>query len=939
MLIEYDMDPDKSGLNLGSTSANYHKAQSPGLEITSYRLLKPQASQELLPGPVQTPLTYLGPTWTQAPDTAPALALARTWSVQTEGLSPAQAQAGTWYAPAPAPWAPAPASTTLTYPAPAPWAPAQASTTLTYPAPAPWAPPRTSDLVYSAPVIPATITWAPPPPQAQAVTWVTPASTWNPSPAHQPPPQYQPVTFSDFTKPQTIRNNQGFTYQWHQQSDGKYEDESLSLDLREVQSVFDLRARDEALKQANRLKHENTKLTTNAERQLTQIQSLKRELSQAYIKNQRLLTQNELNLREYNRKLKNATVLTDIDAQLAQAAETRAARAAAENERVARVAAENERARAEAETRARAAEARVGQLQRQTHTAEAQLADEIQARAAQAAETERARADAALQAQLAAEAKLAVEIQARAAAEVRVTELEGEINQKDKMISKLQQSVASLTGGLQSAIKYLTNLNSAAVENNNSNKTITYIENEKTHVLTWNYDQDKFKRELELDSRFNMFSKMAAFKDSKNPDSESQKQNEQRDITFITLLKLKIIALGMHNGSDFEKSSSNINGYLEGLGIKSGNELCDNDSKSFCQEYLKLGDQYKKILGDSDYKDALEKMMSDYFKKETLPLRNKNALAYKKLEPHKFADKIKEVSGFDFSTNDEHQKDQIKFLSTFEIALKDACSGYEEIKKQTSTSPAGSAEGQEFKITPEIAKVFIVLDEQSQRDFLAKIGYNQIEKLRGLVDNELNLWLREKNDFEVKNPKDIPLNFAEKFISRLFWGQEKKDKAKDLVDVRNQKDNFSEKIQECNDALDKLDIKIEESRVINPSLVQQALSGAQSSLSVFITNLNSIILGQQQEEVHPQPNNSSDIQRIIGDEGSKLIFPVRLPPDRNVSIPVDDSLVGNVSAAASFETAASVESYRGLVPSYNSIIQTGALPTPILQPAAERGVA
>ncbi len=308
-----------------------------------------------------------------------------------------------------------------------------------------------------------------------------------------------------------------------------------------------------------------------------------------------------------------------------------------------------------------------------------------------------------------------------------------ENNELKKQIENLKSTIIDLKKGFEKIEKEITSFFSKK----NKEHQIVVKEVKKAQgaqgakndfSLSWEFDPRELAKTE--NTEYNMFSKFPSFQGENL--SHIITVDQKKDVSKITLLKIKIIQLGIDaNREHLDSDNPSINKLLTQIGI--GQITHDeNDIKKFCKKYFNLGHQYRKIFNDSNSHDAILKMMSDDFGKDTFLFTNKEALKWKESKPEKFKGKIEELSQVAFGNIDsETYQDQIQLFAIYEIGLAKACKGYKEI-----TGAILDANNYSGQITPEIAKVFVELDEGKQNQFFGKIDTEKKQTLKELIKTE-----------------------------------------------------------------------------------------------------------------------------------------------------------------------------------------------------------
>jgi hypothetical protein len=517
-------------------------------------------------------------------------------------------------------------------------------------------------------------------------------------------------------------------------------------------------------------------------------------------------------------KTKQAAEIVQLQIELAaETARADAERARAEAERAARLAAETEQARAQAEAQALAAEtARADNATRDAETARAEAAraaetaraaaeNERAARAAetaQAAENERAaRAAEAEQARLAAETARAAEA-ALAAETARADKAEQVIARLRAVIDEIKLDFDNLKQDFTSLLQPQT------TPTRPINFTFTQGTKKENYALKWVIDHSALKEEASS-GEYNIYLKFTAFSGSTGDDDTPEKQQAS---TQIALLKLKLINYGMKNsGLDLNDGDFKNNDIIikmlqevENRGVTNNTlNRSDDETLTYCKEFVSLGQQCKRIEDDIDNKDNIFERVAHEFKKGLIAFSCKDVRKYRVLSGEELITEITTLS--DAKIEDiENNKNKIILLNALLIPLTEACIGREKIAEIQNTKTV--LPDRQEEIIPEVAKVFVELDEARSKSIFSKLQPNQQTKLIELIKEEAeyseSVQRKALGDFHffLKN------EFLNDFVGGMFrFTTRHRSKAKSKDEVL---DFFKKREAKCKEILKEVNYKI-----------------------------------------------------------------------------------------------------------------------------------
>jgi hypothetical protein len=375
--------------------------------------------------------------------------------------------------------------------------------------------------------------------------------------------------------------------------------------------------------------------------------------------------------------------------------------------------------------------------------------------------------------------------------------------------------------------------------------------------LKWILNLDELKKKT---TGYNIFLKFTVFSDDQQSEEEQQKALSQ-----VALLKLKLIELGKNNDSaQFLNHNETINGYLNKVSrlmAVSNFNLDDEEIKEFCEEYFLLGQQYRKILDKEKEKSDsnIKKMMSCKLRKEIICYNNQSAIEYSLGdEDNFFENQLTIVSTYNFNsiidahsdssdkTNDVAKKndDKIILLTTFILSLEQACKGHEEIEKDSPD---------QIKILPEVAKVFVTLDEDRAPSFWDKLTHEKQIQLKEFLEKELQYSRVEQEAVVGRTEMAINESVEISEKNKTIWGpikrlqtHKEKQVLKSRLDppTKEVSDFFKKRELRCRQLLDYnvkdkpevLSLSGQEGEGVNSAVEKKS-----DEFSNFLDSLNSVI--------------------------------------------------------------------------------------------------
>ena len=342
--------------------------------------------------------------------------------------------------------------------------------------------------------------------------------------------------------------------------------------------------------------------------------------------------------------------------------------------------------------------------------------------------------------------------------------------------------------------------------------TILYFKevkkNDGDHKLEWIIDDSTFK-EKASEGKYNMYLKFTAFSDSQDDKDTTEKQKAS---TQIALLKLKLINFGMKNSVlDLNDGSFKNNDTIikmlqevENRGVTNNTlKIDDDETLTYCKEFVSLGQQCKRIEDNSDNKDNIFERVAHEFKKGLIRFSCQDVKKYRILRGEQLIKEITSLSATEIDKINEAEKNKIILLNALLIPLTEACIGHEKIseieKKTTSAVPAVPVD----EITSEIAKVFVELDYTRAKSFFSELQHNQQTKLIELIKEEAEYSeLAQKQalgDFYFFLKNEFLDNYMGRF-NRFTTPHRFKTKSKDEVfDFFKKRKEKCEEILKCDD--------------------------------------------------------------------------------------------------------------------------------------------